>query len=62
MRNGHFTSVEWDFGDSASSTENSPSHVYTTAGSYTVNLTASGPGGADSIVVPDLITVEPETH
>ncbi len=49
----HFTQVSsgsiayvWDFGD-GSPVENlpQPSHIYTTAGSYTVTLTAVAPGG-----------------
>lgn len=48
----------WDFGDPASgvdntSTANSPSHIYTTAGDYTVVLEAGVPGclSVDSMVV-----------
>lgn len=37
-------SYSWDFGDGNSSTEESPTHVYETAGDYTVTLTASGNG------------------
>ena len=44
---GPLTSVEWDFGDGTTSTEYSPSHTYTTAGSHSVRLTAVGPGGVD---------------
>ena len=33
-------SFEWDFGDGAKSTDKSPSHSYTTQGSYLVTLTA----------------------
>jgi len=41
------TGYLWDFGDGNTSTSASPVHVYTTFGSYTVSLTASGPGGVD---------------
>jgi ELWxxDGT repeat protein len=35
----------WDFGDGSSSTDNEPSKVYTTAGSYIVSLTAENTDG-----------------
>lgn len=34
------TSYSWDFGDGESSTENNPSHTYTSPGTFTVTLTA----------------------
>ena len=40
----------WDFGDGNSSTVQNPSHVYTTAGTYTVILTANnGTGSQDEV-------------
>ncbi len=33
------TSWSWDFGDGGSSTEQNPSHTYTTPGVYSVRLT-----------------------
>jgi len=36
---------KWDFGDTHTSTTTSPSNTYTTAGTYTVSLTASTSGG-----------------
>ena len=44
---GTVTSALWNFGDGTTSTVESPSHVYTTAGLYDVALTVSGPGGSD---------------
>ncbi len=46
---GEIDSYEWDFGDgSAKITERDPgSHTYQTAGTYTVSLKVSGPGGSD---------------
>ena len=35
------TSWNWDFGDGMNSTDQNPMHTYSTAGNYTVNLTAS---------------------
>lgn len=36
----------WDFGDGQTSSEFSPSHLYTETGTYTVTLTASAGGGS----------------
>ncbi|WP_440945625.1 PKD domain-containing protein [Methanosarcina sp. T3] len=38
----------WDFGDGSGSTEQNPTHTYSAAGIYTVNLTVSNPNGTDS--------------
>lgn len=38
----------WDFGDGTTSTEESPSHLYATAGSYNVTLIASDTSGCSS--------------
>jgi PKD repeat protein len=38
----------WDFGDAGTSTLQSPSHNYTTAGVYTVSLIASNAGGSST--------------
>jgi PKD repeat protein len=51
------TSWSWDFGDGSGSTTQSPSHIYTAAGTYTVSLTVEGPGGSDSITKTNLISV-----
>ena len=51
------TSWSWDFGDSATATEQSPSHTFTTAGSYTVALTVSGPGGTTACDTTRVATV-----
>ncbi len=37
----------WDFGDGTTSTEESPSHIFPTAGPYTVTLTVTNQCGAD---------------
>ena len=41
------TSWSWDFGDGASSTEQHPAHVYASAGTFLVRLTASNASGSD---------------
>ena len=59
----HTTSYLWSFGDGGTSTGKGPSHIYDAPGSYTVRLTAAGPGGeatgSKKVVVtpgrPDLI-------
>ena len=47
---GSITSYSWTFGDGGTSNAQNPSHQYTTAGTYSVNLTVTGPGGSDSEV------------
>jgi len=46
----------WDFGDQFTSTETSPSHSYTEAGTYTVTLSTSGPGGGDTEIKEAYVT------
>ena len=50
-------SWSWNFGDGGASTSQNPSHTYTTAGTYTVTLTASNCGGSDGETKVDYITV-----
>ena len=38
----------WNFGDGSNSTDRNPTHTYSAAGTYTVNLTASNGNGTDS--------------
>ncbi len=38
----------WNFGDSSNSTDQNPTHIFSTAGNYTVNLTASNANGTDT--------------
>jgi PGF-pre-PGF domain-containing protein/uncharacterized repeat protein (TIGR01451 family) len=45
----------WDFGDGTDSTDQNPTHTYSAAGNYTVNLTVSNVNGTDSI--ESIITV-----
>ncbi len=40
--NDTITGWSWNFGDSGTSTQQNPTHTYTTAGYYTVTLTATG--------------------
>ncbi len=41
------TSWSWTFGDGGTSIEHNPAHIYTSAGTYTVTLTATNAGGSD---------------
>jgi PKD repeat protein len=54
---GDYTTSLWDFGDVATSTLESPTHIYTAGGVYTVTLTVSGPGGSDTEAKAGYITV-----
>lgn len=51
------TSWSWDFGDGGTSTSQNPAHIYTSAGSYTVQLTATNAGGSNTSTRTGLITV-----
>ena len=54
------TSWAWDFNNDGTvdSTTQSPSHIYDTAGTYTVNLTVTNSAGSDSEVKTDYVTVQ----
>ncbi|WP_231589806.1 PKD domain-containing protein [Methanosarcina siciliae] len=54
---GSPTSWFWDFGDGANSTEQSPIHTYTSAETYTVNLTVENAAGSDFESKSDYIEV-----
>jgi len=56
---GTVSSYAWDFDNDGTvdSTEQDPSFTYTTAGTYTVNLTVTNAGGSDSEVKDGYITV-----
>ncbi|MFA5296229.1 MAG: PKD domain-containing protein [Methanoregulaceae archaeon] len=56
---GTITSWAWDFDNDGitDSVLQNPTKTYTTAGTYTVKLTVTGPGGSDSETKTGLITV-----
>ncbi len=58
---GEITGYSWDFGDGATSTEQSPSHEYAMVGTYDVQLVVTGSGGSDDEVKTDYITVQADT-
>nr|MDA3798508.1 FISUMP domain-containing protein [Kiritimatiellia bacterium] len=52
------TTWSWDFGDGNTSTEQNPSHVYNSEGTYTVSLTVENANGSNTETKMDYITVE----
>lgn len=56
---GEIDSWLWEFGDGATSTEQNPSHTYTTVGNFSVGLTVSGPGGTDIQAVGNFVIAAP---
>jgi PKD repeat protein len=54
---GTVSSWSWRFGDGTGSSDQNPSHTYSTKGTYTVVLKASGPGGSDTTTRPGWIRV-----
>lgn len=51
----------WEFGDGTTSTAKTPSKTYSSAGTYTVKLTATGSGGSDAVTKSNLIFVVSST-
>jgi PKD repeat protein len=57
------TAWSWDFGDATTSTIQSPSHSWTTAGTYTVSLVASNSGGQSAPASATItVTAAPDTQ
>jgi len=54
---GTINTFAWVFGDGGTAAVASPSHTYTTAGTFTVSLTVTGPGGSNTRTANNLITV-----
>ncbi|HEX9793612.1 MAG TPA: S8 family serine peptidase [Planctomycetota bacterium] len=54
---GAATSWSWSFGDGNTSTSQNPGNTYTTAGTYTVSLTATNATGSDQLIQTGYITV-----
>ncbi|MDY7078830.1 MAG: PKD domain-containing protein [Chloroflexota bacterium] len=59
---GDYTTSLWNFGDGITSTQTSPTHTYTSVGTYTVTLVVSGPGGSDVETRINYIIVQKEEH
>ena len=54
---GTVTAWSWDFGDGTSSTEQNPSHIFKSAGTYTIKLTATNSTGSNTKTQSGYITV-----
>lgn len=53
----------WDFGDGTNQAfVQNPTHTYFLAGTYTVTLTVTGPGGTDQLVKVDSVIVHPRAN
>ena len=57
----NITSCTWNYGDGQTGTScaSSHNHVYNSAGSYTVRLDVTGPGGSDTLTRNSYINVQP---
>lgn len=53
---GTITSWQWNFGDAGTSTLQNPSHSYA-AGTFSVSLTVTGPGGSNTLTKTNLVAV-----
>ena len=56
---GSVSSWAWDFGDSGSSSLQSPSHVFAAAGSYTVGLTVTAADGQFDVLSVSVTVTDP---
>ena len=56
---GTIVSWSWDFGDGNSSTDQNPTHGYTTAGTYSVDLTVTDNLGATNVKTRNVTVTEP---
>ena len=58
---GTITSHAWTFGDGTTSTVANPTKVYSIPGTFAVGLTVKGPGGSNSKIKPNYITITAST-
>jgi len=60
---GDLDTCAWTFGDGGTSNNcNNPVYTYAAAGTFTVSLTVSGPGGSDTRTRPNYISVYAPVH
>lgn len=53
--NGTLSTYRWEFGDGTTSAEQSPSHIFTTAGTYPVKLTVTSESGCSSSITKNIV-------
>ena len=58
LSTGYITNYIWEYGDGTYSTELAPHHQYAQAGTYTITLNVSGPGGESTWTRTGYITVK----
>jgi len=58
---GNITTWFWSFGDNTFTYNQNPQHIYFWEGLFTVTLVVSGPDGADTLTIPDMIHARPFT-
>jgi len=59
LNNSYYsTSYYWDFGDGTTSSSTNPTHTYTSYGTFSVQLIATGPLGVDSILQQQIISID----
>lgn len=56
---GNITTWFWSFGDNTFTYNQNPQHIYFGEGLFTVSLVVSGPDGADTLTIPDMIHAHP---
>ncbi len=56
---GSVTGWSWSFGDGGTSAVQNPNHTFTNPGTYTVTLTAIGPGGNSSPATTSITVIPP---
>ena len=60
ISSGEYTTVAWEFGDGATSSETSPSHTYAAPGEYLVTLKLTGgPDGSSDLLQQSLLVGTP---
>ena len=58
---GNIINWNWNFGDGTTSTQQSPQHVFSTPGNYSVSLTVSTPGGCTGVITR-IVQVYPQPN
>lgn len=59
LSSGLIDSWDWTFGDGNTSTAENPTNIYSAPGTYTVSLTVTGAGGADTETIINYVEVVP---